>query len=297
VENDTMKKIGIIIPSFNRKEYLRTLLLMLGKQQTEGFGFFVIVSNDGSNDGTAEMLDTEFPEVIQLKGPGNWWYTKSIIKGMEELQSHKDVDYALTLNDDIEIGPDYLQTIFNAAESISEPVVMGSLSVTSDTPSRITFSGTRKVIWWRSKQLYYHTSFQEVDLAETTGIHPSVVLPGRGMLIDTRILKEIGFFDERLVQYGSDDEFCLRAAKKGFKVFVCWDAVIYSHYKMTSGVTSYLRPSLKKLIKGYFNRYSRNYWFKDVYIHFHYGNKLAFPVTMGILLLGNLKSYLSSRNN
>ena len=285
-----MKKIGIIIPTFNRKACLQTLLTMISQQETAGFTLFTIVVNDGSNDGTAELLETSFPEVIHVKGPGNWWYTQSINEGLAELMKH-DADYALTLNDDIEIRPDYVRTIFAASESFSEPVVMGSLSVTSDSPSRITFSGTRKVTWWRSKQYYYHAGFTEANPAELKGVHPSVVLPGRGMLIPVPILRHIGFFEKKLVQYGSDDEFCLRAAKRGYKVFVCWEAVIYSHYKMTSAVTTYLKPSLRQLVKGYFNRYSRNYWFKDAFIHFHYGNKLSFPLTMGILLIGNLKSY------
>jgi len=237
------------------------------------------------------MLSNEFPEVIQLKGSGNWWYTRSINEGMSELLRH-DADYALTLNDDIEIQENYLQTIFNAAKSFQEPVVIGSLSVTSDEPARITFSGLKKVLWWRSKQFHYHTSFEKADWTKLHGIHPSIVLPGRGMLIDRRILDKIGVFESKLIQYGSDDEFCLRARKKGFGVYVCWDAVIYSHYKMTSSVTNYLKPTFRQVMKGYLNKYARNWWYKDAFIHFHYGNKFSFPVTMFILFLGNIKTCL-----
>jgi len=287
-----MKRIGIIIPTFNRKDCLHTLLTMIQQQQHDGFTFFTIIANDGSSDGTSEMLATDFPDVIEVKGSGNWWYTQSINEGLQEFMKH-DADYALTLNDDIELKNDYLQHIFDASQQFDQPILMGSVSVTSDAPNRITFSGIKKIVWWRSKHQYYHTPFQEVNWKALTGIHPSVVLPGRGILIDRRILEIIGPFEKKLIQYGSDDEFCLRAAKKGFGVYVCWDAVIYSHYKMTSAVTNYLKPTFKQVMKGYFNHYSRNYWFKDAFIHFHYGNKLAFPLTMGILLLGNLKSVFS----
>lgn len=65
--------IYIIIPVHNRKHFTRECLLSLRKQTFQNFK--VIVVNDGSSDGTGEMIEKEFSDVILLKGDGNLWWT------------------------------------------------------------------------------------------------------------------------------------------------------------------------------------------------------------------------------
>ena len=65
----------------NRKEYTHQCLLSIYKQTNKNF--IVIVIDDGSTDGTGEMITNEFPEVILLKGDGNLWWTKAINLGIK----------------------------------------------------------------------------------------------------------------------------------------------------------------------------------------------------------------------
>jgi GT2 family glycosyltransferase len=65
--------IYIVIPVFNRKHYTKDCLLSLSAQTYSVFK--TIVVDDGSTDGTADMLKEEFPEVIVLKGTGNLFWT------------------------------------------------------------------------------------------------------------------------------------------------------------------------------------------------------------------------------
>ena len=51
-----MIKISVIIPTFNRKEYLKKLLIQLINQNlNRNIYLNIIVVNDGSFDGTFEM--------------------------------------------------------------------------------------------------------------------------------------------------------------------------------------------------------------------------------------------------
>ena len=86
---------------------------------------FVVV--DGSSDGTYEMLNEEFSHVIIIKGNGNWWYTKSINKGIKETINYK-CDYVLTLNDDIIFNSNYLEKLIEDQHKCGPESVMGSLS-------------------------------------------------------------------------------------------------------------------------------------------------------------------------
>lgn len=90
--------ITAVIPSWNRREELRACLDSLRKQQ--GVMLEIVVADDGSTDGTLEMVKEEFPEVVvvsggQHLGPG---YRRN--QGL--LAGHGD--YVLQLDSDSEFG-------------------------------------------------------------------------------------------------------------------------------------------------------------------------------------------------
>lgn len=288
-----MKSLAILIPTYNRKELLRISLGQILNQtaQINHINFKIIVINDSSNDGTSKMLSQNFPDVIVLNTTGDFWYTRSINVGFKKALDLR-VDCVLTLNDDIELKEDYFFKITSIFFNFLEPVVLGSTSLTYEKPHKIYFSGIYEVIWWRFKQKKYHSYLQKVNLNDLNGIRKSIMLPGRGMLISSTILKKIGFFDSRLLQYASDDEFCLRATKFGFKVLISWESIIYSHHKLTGEGSPELKQSFFNFTKSFFNKYSRTYWKKNFLITWKYGKKHLFPITIFIIFIGDYYSYL-----
>ncbi len=69
-----------MIPVHNRKKLTRECLASLQNQDTKHFT--VIVVDDGSTDGTSEMIRAEFPDTILLQGDGGLWWVGSINKGI-----------------------------------------------------------------------------------------------------------------------------------------------------------------------------------------------------------------------
>lgn len=293
LQNKTL--ISVVIPTFNRKDYLQALLIQLYNQNLKDCSLEIVIVVDGSTDGTCEMLEKDFPKVHVIKGNGNWWYTKSMNEGFKYC-SRFNPDYILTLNDDIEIKKDYVQKLLESASKVQPNSVIGSVSLTISRPYKIMFSGVKRIEWWRYKSFKYHQiSHQVEDLDELRGVHPSVVLPGRGMLIPYSVLVEMNYFDEIFIQYASDDDFCLRAANKGYKVFVSWDVKVFCHENLTGKGRPFLNESVTEFTKQFFNPYSPLYIKKHIIVLKRNAPKLLLPVLIIIGILRLYKAYLFTR--
>lgn len=287
-----MEKVAIIIPTYNRNKYLNYLLTQIYEQKIslKNLVINVVVVVDGSTDGTLEMLAKDFPQVHIVKGTGNWWYTKSMNEGFKYAENLKP-DYVLTLNDDIEIDNNYVETLVGDIMKFKGNCIMGTLSLTNTIPHKIVEAGIKKIIKWRSKLVLYYKFLEPVGDKKLKGIYPSVVLPGRGMLIPYNILKKMNYFDESFKQYSSDFDFCLRARKSGYNSYISWNAKIYSYVDKSSKSSSFIRKSFLDFIKEFFNPYSRIYLISRAKYIWRHGIKILWPISFFIFILASVKAH------
>ena len=112
------------------------------------------------------------------------------------------------------------------------------------------------------------------------------------MLIPAKLLKDLKGFEPKMVQYGSDDDFCLRAAKLGAQVMVSYDAVVHSYDQLTGIGNPSRKDSLGDIIKAFRNKYSTLYLPKTAEMIRRHGVTLLMPVTLIITILGSLRANL-----
>ena len=62
-----MLEISVVVPTYNRKQLVRRALESIRRQTLQPFE--VIVVDDGSTDGTFEMLESEYPEFRHIRQP------------------------------------------------------------------------------------------------------------------------------------------------------------------------------------------------------------------------------------
>jgi len=99
--NDDNKKktlnVSVIIPAYNEKEVISSVLKSLLKYDYE-----IIVIDDGSKDGTPEIIKADFPEVKLLRNPYNIGNGASVRKGIE----HATGDVVVCMDADGQHDPD-----------------------------------------------------------------------------------------------------------------------------------------------------------------------------------------------
>lgn len=286
-------KINIVIPTFNRRDSVKRLLESIRLQVIScnvHFETFLVV--DGSTDGTLEMVKNTFPEVGIITGTGNWWFTKSLNEGIKA-SVVKNTDYILTLNDDLVIEKNYIQSLVEASKKLPEGSIIGSVSLTEGKPHRFFFSGVKTTNFNTYSARQYYSFMEEVNENKLTGIFPSTWVPTRGMFIPVSVLKKINQFDEKnFPQYGSDTDFCYRAAKTGSKIYVSYDSVVYSDWKKTGQGSPFIKQSLNSFLKNvFYNKYSSRYLGNNVRIIWRHFNKFMFPFLVLKVTLAKFSSY------
>ena len=250
-----MIKLTIIIPTYNRKNSLLNLLETLQKQDHGSSAITIIVIVDGSTDGTIEAVRSFFPAVEIIEGDGFWWWTKSVNEGCQRALKN-ETDGVLLLNDDIQLDDGYIRNLLNAIEKEPQAII-GSLNITEEKEKRIFFSGAPKMNWWAGKIQRYHpflAPYKEI----LTGLHKTVVLPGRGLYIPVSVFEKMGFFDQEfLPQYKADYDFVLRAARHQIPAFISWDAIIHTHMGKTGPGATFTQQSFSRFSKSLFHNRSR----------------------------------------
>jgi len=287
-----LETLAVIIPTYNRREKLAILLNFLCNGKLNNIEYKIIVVNDGSTDGTSELIGSKFPEVSVIEGDGTWWYTKCINEGIK--YAHKfNPDYFLLMNDDIKLSADFFEKLdLLIIHSINNDTIYGFLILTVEEPIRIVSSGVYGISKLTGRNLRYHEFLENVDPKKLVGSHKSLILPGKGMLIPARIVYDLNQFDESFKQYHSDGDFCLRAIKKGYSVVVTWDIKVYSFVEKTSSSSSYIKKSNKEFLKSFISPVTRNYLPAKIrFIIRHHGIFRA-PLIISIFLLSTIKNHL-----
>ena len=262
------------------------------QEKSEEIRVIPVVVVDGSTDSTYEMLASEFPAAHVLQGPGNWWWTKSVNEGVKQALTVYNPDQILILNDDSQVKPDYINSLMNASQEAGKNSIIGSISITDKEPYKVSFSGVKKLNWVALKKENYYKSFELLKNISSTGLQPTYALNGRGTLISSIVMQDLGLLNERsFPQYGSDDDLALRAWKKGYNVFISFSCKIYDRADDTSKGTAYRQDSVFVFLKSFFTWHSVNYIPKAVKFFYYHGIKILLPFYILKFLLGTSYAY------
>ena len=113
-----MKKVSAIIVNWNGKEGTIDCIVSLLRQDYPALE--IIVSDNGSTDGSIETLQEKFPQVKLLENGGNLGFGSAVNKGIEAGEG----DYFLFLNNDLILRED---SVSELAKVLDEDRIAGAV--------------------------------------------------------------------------------------------------------------------------------------------------------------------------
>jgi N-acetylglucosaminyl-diphospho-decaprenol L-rhamnosyltransferase len=249
INNDTVQgKIYIVVPVFNRKTFTQHFLYCMREQTFRNFD--IIIVDDGSTDGTAELITDQFREVQLLRGNGNLWWTGAINLGIRHVMKRaSEADAILVINDDIEVDSEYLEILYRLWKSMPKTLI-GSILVDSKEPEIIN-DGGRIVNWWTAKFTVLNSKRKLSEFEKNYHVDVSL-LTGSGTLIPIQVFWEIGLYDEKHFQQCGDTELPVRAKNSGYRLIVSYAAIAKMHFEASDGVNISNYYYLKDWAKYFF---------------------------------------------
>jgi GT2 family glycosyltransferase len=214
--------LTVIIPNYNTKALLRQCLASIYRN-TRDIRFEVICIDDGSSDGSPEMVESEFPEVLLVRNPQPLLYAKNNNLGMRMSRAR----YACLLNSDTKLLGNVFKILVEFMDAHPEAAACGPRLLNPDgtTQSCVrSFAGLGTMVlqglnWHkffpkgRVSRTYYTSTFdysheQQVESLGTTAY-----------VVRRETWETYGMLDERLPHFQVDLAYNLMLKRHGAKVF------------------------------------------------------------------------------
>ncbi|MCB5272434.1 MAG: glycosyltransferase [Candidatus Cloacimonetes bacterium] len=212
-------RIHIFIYSWNKAAELEVTLRSLAATDYPNYKVFIL--NNGSDDGTAELLATLPPQLfreykvitlpINIGAPAarNWLYVDP---------ETSEAEYIAYFDDDIEVQPDWLVLLLQSLLQNPRAGVVGAKIINASNPKTVQHSGgvlTRGEDWINNVLLFTNCA----DQGQFDNISQRDYVMGCANLYRRNAMDEVGLFDIQFAPTQFDDvDHHLRMRLHGWQV-------------------------------------------------------------------------------
>ncbi|PIQ96300.1 MAG: hypothetical protein COV67_10265 [Nitrospinae bacterium CG11_big_fil_rev_8_21_14_0_20_56_8] len=229
-----MKKISAVVVNWNGKDVLADCLESLMTQDAPNLE--IIVSDNGSGDGSLEMLRDRFPRIRCVENGANLGFGTAVNRGLAVAEG----DYLLFLNNDLAFEPGAVRALADLLDSHPEAGAAVPKILYYEKRDTINSYGVRV----HYTGVAYPNRLNErddpnLDITETAC--------GGIFMFRREVYETLGGFDEDFFLYHEDHDLSWRIRLAGWKILVTPRAVFYHHYHFNKGVRKFYHSEKNRL--------------------------------------------------
>ena len=225
--------ISIVIPTLNGKKDLVNCLNSIRRVEYSKKRIEIIIWDNGSTDGTQGEVGGMFME-MEKEG----WKVLNMIQSEENLgvytsrdelfkRVNAETDYVLSIDDDVFLPGDSLNILIKCLQKHSDAGIIGPRTVYDIKPNE-TAHGAGFVNLWTGR-------YRDID---TGSLVECDYVIGCCMLVKKEVISDLKGFDRDYYTSHGEVDFCLRAKKKGYKIF--YDPGVIVRHNVARGGTKTL---------------------------------------------------------
>jgi GT2 family glycosyltransferase len=240
--------LTIVIINWNTRE---DLLVCLDSVEfvTKGFIVETIVVDNGSQDGSQDIVKKCYPWVSLIENKKNFGFAKAANDALRQMKGR----YALLLNSDTQVKHGAIEPLVSFMDTHIEAGVVGVQLLNSDEsrqnsianfPSLATELLNKSLLRWLFPKKF---PGKERNYSEPVEVN-SVI--GACMMVRRDALDQVGLLDEDYFLFLEETDWCYRMKKAGWKVYHIPQAEVY-HFQGRSAE----RDKKRAKIEYYRSRY------------------------------------------
>lgn len=218
--------VGIVVLNWNNAPDTLKCLQSLSKLRYDRF--FVDVVDNGSTDGSVELIRSRFPRTGIVQLPSNIGFAAANNTAIRNVFEN-GVDYALLLNNDTLVASTMLAKLVQFAEDNSDAGLVGPAMYYMNPSNRVFAAGG--VIGWVTGETFHRDKLSK---------SPEIVdyIPGCGLLVKRAAFERAGGMDPEYFLNFEDVEWALRIRRSGYTVWCVPQARLWHKVSATLGPAS-----------------------------------------------------------
>jgi len=220
----SLPKVAIVILNWNGQAYLEKFLPSVLATAYENFE--VIVSDNGSTDGSVSFLQNEFPRVKLTRLDTNYGFAKGYNLALENLQA----DFYALINSDVEVEPGWLTPIIDLLEQDKMNAACQPKLLSHGNRNIFDYAGGAG--GWLDSLGYPFARGRifdicEVDKGQYNTSEQVFWVTGAAMIIRSNVFHEMKGFDNYFFAHQEEIDLCWRMQLAGYKLYACPVSVVY----------------------------------------------------------------------
>ncbi len=226
----TLKTTAVIL-NWNSQEMtadcVRSLLAM-NAQNLE-----ILLVDNGSSDGSAEILSRAFPQITVLPQESNLGFAAGCNVGIRHALAN-DAEYVLLLNNDTFVASDFIREMLAAIESDPRIGAVCPKIFFTDRPNLLWYAGADFSPWTGTSK---HRGWKEVDQGQFDDYREITQATGCAMLVRCSAVRAVGLLDEQFWAYAEDLDWSVRFLRRRYLLAFAPKAHVW-HYDGATSVKS-----------------------------------------------------------
>lgn len=219
------KKVTVIIPNYNGMKYIRNCLNGLEALKSES-DFHTILVDNGSTDGSLEVIRQEYPDVELIALSHNTGFCHGVNVGIAASRT----PYVLLLNNDTVVKPGFVKYLTEAIEASEDIFSVSSMMLTMQDETVLDDAGDNyTVLGWAYAR---GKGKKASDFEKKAEVFAAC---GGASLYRRAVFEQIGVFDENHFAYLEDIDIGYRARIYGYRNVYEPDAKVIHAGSATSG--------------------------------------------------------------
>ncbi len=213
--------VSVIIVNWNTKKLLRDCLSSV-YEHVGDVDYEIIVIDNASTDGSAEMVKNDFRQVILVENPDNRGFATANNQGMAVAKGR----YVLLLNSDTVVLDNAIANTVRFSDENPQAAVTGCRVLNPNRTLQRTCFMFPSILNMLLSSTYLYKLFpknrffgrEHMTWWDRSDVRQVDVVTGCFMLVRREAIEQVGVMDEQFFMYGEETDWCYRFWKKGWKV-------------------------------------------------------------------------------